>query len=149
MKKAIQFAICILAALLAVEPSLAAVDCGQRLHCAAGVCSGCCGHMAGMPAAMNAMNCARSDPGMAMAAASDSPSILGQRLSWRESRCGGFVEESPQYAGAAPRMGDVVVLASAWGEPVTPAPGSAFLPRDGEPQDAGPPRYVLFRVFRI
>ena len=145
MKKAIQWAICVLAALLAVEPSLAATGCGQRMRCETKVCPGCCGHMGGMPPSMPAMHCGQSEQGVPMAVRSDAPSILGAR----ESICDSVVQELPQYTGAASQTGEAVLFASSLVGSAT-VPGLSFSRREDGSTDAdGPPRYVLFRVFRI
>lgn len=145
MKKAIQLAICILAALLAVEPVLAAVDCGQRMNCAGKLCPGCCSHMEGMPTARHAMHCGQTEQSAAMAARNVAPPILGER----ESKCDRAIQEPPQYAGVAPWTGEIVLMASGWVGPVT-LPESSFRPNGGESSNAAAlPRYLLFRVFRI
>ena len=145
MKRAIQFAICVLAALLAVEPCLAAAQCGDRAYCGSSECGACCGQMKGMTAAMGAMQRSQDEQRTAMVDRGRASAMDCER----DSNCSRAEQNPSRYLVDRDAISESM-LAALTGDGLVAMPAVIYLPQAGRSQDArARERFLLFRVFRI
>jgi hypothetical protein len=148
MKQVAQFAILVLAILLAGEPPMAAGACGQAMHSNFGRCVWCCHRasgMSGMGGMIGAMAAGMPVP----------PAALSTTVSEDASRdyaicpnCQRTSQNAPQFA--VPSNAALNLAVPAWTRPGDVAPSREFAPStEASPGRRAPGLYLLFRVFRI